>query len=174
MTIAKSHGGGIDLSSQPGHGSTFTVYLPASVPMPAVTPAPEALPKPGGSRRILIADDDPDLRELAARIFSELGYQSESYADGAAAWEAFQAHPERYDALLTDEVMPNLAGSDLAARISALRPGLPIFLVTAYCSPGLELRAHQAGVVRVLSKPYRRADLAEAFGNALGVGRNPA
>ncbi len=174
MTIAKSHGGGIDLDSQPGHGSTFTVYLPASLPTPAAVPAVEAQTRLGDNQRILIADDDPALRELATQIFSELGYQSESYADGAAAWEAFHAHPERYDALLTDEVMPNLTGSDLAARISALKPGLPIFLVTAYCSPGLELRAHQAGVLRVLSKPYRRADLAEAFGKALGAGRKPA
>ncbi|MBI3714501.1 MAG: MASE1 domain-containing protein, partial [Betaproteobacteria bacterium] len=116
MTIAKAHGGGIDLRSEPQKGSTFTIYLPADASVPAAADLQPALIR-GRGQKILIADDDPALRELATQIMSELGYRCESHADGAEAWAAFEAHPDQYDALLSDEVMPNVTGSELATRI---------------------------------------------------------
>ncbi len=170
MTIAKAHGGGIDLKSAPGQGSAFTIYLPADAAAQAPLELEPALIR-GRGQRILVADDDPALRELATQILTELGYQCESFADGAEAWAAFEARPAHFDALLSDEVMPNVTGSELAARVHGLRPQLPMFLITAYASPGLEMRAQQAGVIRILNKPYRRADLGDAFGKAFDTGQ---
>ena len=201
LSIAKAHGGGIDVASQPGAGTTFTAYLPimgAQVSAVVQTTAsenapyaeahaqpaapeynhkyslknnPELLFPRGHDQCVLLVDDEPALRELAAEILASLGYQSVSFSTSAEALAAFERQPDRFDAVLTDEVMPGLTGTQLATRIHALQPAIPIFIITGYGGVGFELRAQQAGVARILRKPYEAHELAEVFANAFSVSR---
>ena len=169
MSIAKAHGGGIEVASAPGEGATFTVYLPliaADDRVIEVSNAAKILPR-GRDARVLLVDDEPSLRDLAEEILTLLGYQTASFGDSVEALAAFERDPARFDAVLTDEVMPGLSGTQLAARIHALRPALPILIITGYGGPGFELRAQRAGVTTVLRKPYQMSELAHALDKAL-------
>jgi CheY-like chemotaxis protein len=84
-----------------------------------------------------------------------------------AALQAFRAEPQRYDAVLTDETMPDMSGVDLAREMRRVRPELPIVLMSGYSGAQLTERAHAAGVNELLRKPLVRRDIAEALGRAL-------
>ena len=170
MSIAKAHGGGIDVESAPGAGATFTVYLPAAGAAAVATGTTAAEPKGvprGHDERVLLVDDEPALRDLAEEILAGLGYQTASFGSSTEALAAFEHDPDRFDAIVTDEVMPGLTGTQLANRIHAHRPEMPIIIITGYGGPGFELRAQQAGVMTVLKKPYQRNELAHALARAL-------
>jgi signal transduction histidine kinase/CheY-like chemotaxis protein len=168
MSIARAHGGGIDLTSDVGRGSTFTVYLPAVTGEAArqLPQSMEALPR-GQDERILIVDDESPLRDLAEEMLAAMGYQTASYATSAEALDAFKANPNAFDAVLTDEVMPDVSGTQLALEIHKSSPHIPILIITGYGGPGFELRAQRAGVWRVLKKPYQQREIALALAEAL-------
>lgn len=200
MSVAKAHGGGIDVEShasihRPTHlttadrntlGTTFTAYLPIfSAAASGVRDAGAANAVLGESASsattahsvvrgndqcILLVDDEAPMREMAAEILASLGYQSVSYESSAEALAAFVRQPDRFDAVLTDEVMPELAGTELAKRIHAVKPEVPIFIITGYGGLGFELRAQEAGIARILRKPYEAHELAEVLANAFSVG----
>ncbi|MEO8101599.1 MAG: MASE1 domain-containing protein, partial [Betaproteobacteria bacterium] len=158
MSVAKSHGGGIDVDSAPGSGATFSVYLPlaSAAAVARVTAATsDNLPR-GRDECVLLVDDEPGLRELAEEILAGLGYQTVSFGSGTEALAAFEREPSRFDAVVTDEVMPGLTGTQIASLIHAQVPAMPIIIITAFGGPGFELRAQQAGVLSVLKKPYQR------------------
>ena len=167
MSVAKAHGGGIDVDSAPGAGATFTVYLPLYDSTANTLDVAIHLPR-GHNECVLLVDDEPALRDLAEEILAGLGYQSASFGDSAEALAAFERDPDRFDAILTDEVMPGLTGTQMAGRIHALRPDTPIIIITGFGGPGFELRAQQAGVSTVLRKPYHLHDLAHALAGVIG------
>ncbi len=160
LSIAKSHGGGIAVESEPGQKTTFTIYLPATADTGGKTPV--ALPR-GHDERILLVDDETPLRELAEELLVELGYQVASFGSSIEALAAFERHPAAFDAILSDEVMPGMGGTQFASKVRDIRPDLPILIITAYGGPGFELRAQQAGVIQVLKKPYQKNELANAL-----------
>lgn len=167
MSIAKAHEGGIDLESQVGEGCKFSVYLPAVGDDEEERQRPLGdLPR-GNDECILLVDDEAPLRNLAAEMLASLGYQSASYATSEEAFAAFERQPDRFDAVLSDEVMPNLSGTQLAARIQAIAPHIPVVIITGYGGPGFELRAQNAGVVQVLKKPYEKRVLAMTLADVL-------
>jgi CheY-like chemotaxis protein len=115
----------------------------------------------------MIVDDDPALVELAEELLAELGYEPIGYTDPKAALDALRSEPERYDALLTDEVMPALTGTQLTEALRAFAPQLPVLLVSGYGGPQLAARAAAVGVTRVLAKPLQRGELAQALDQLL-------
>ncbi|MBL0122801.1 MAG: MASE1 domain-containing protein [Betaproteobacteria bacterium] len=160
LSIAKSHCGAIAVESIPGKGATFTIYLP--VFESASIPHEIELPR-GHDERILLVDDETPLRALAEELLVDLGYQVASFGESTEALAAIERNPAAFDAILSDEVMPGLTGTQLAARVREIRPDLPIVIITGYGGPGFELRAQQAGVIRVMRKPYRKDELARAL-----------
>ena len=167
MSVAKAHGGGIDVDSAPGAGATFSVYLPVAGDAVAVrSTEPDSVPR-GRDERVLLVDDEPGLLDLAEEILAGLGYQTASFGSSTEALAAFERDPDRFQAIVTDEVMPGLTGTQLASRIHAQKPQLPIIIITGHGGPGFELRAQQAGVMSVLRKPYQRNQLAHALSSAL-------
>jgi CheY-like chemotaxis protein len=150
-----------------GEGCTFTVYLPAvGEDEREQSQQFDDLPR-GNDECILLVDDEAPLRNLAAEMLASLGYQSASYATSEEAFAAFERQPDRFDAVLSDEVMPNLSGTQLAARIQAIAPHIPVVIITGYGGPGFELRAQNAGVVQVLKKPYEKRLLAMTLADVL-------
>jgi DNA-binding NtrC family response regulator len=104
---------------------------------------------------------------LAEEMLAELGYEPVGFDSSSAALQAFRAEPRRFDLVLTDEAMPDLAGSDLACEIRRVRPDVPIILMSGHGGARLEDRAARIGVNEVLHKPLQRSDLAESFARNL-------
>ena len=155
--------GAIDVHSAPGRGARFTLFLPEC--QDAATAAPEDLPAPaaGSGQRVLVVDDDPELVALAEEMLAHLGYEPVGFTDPRAALAHVRDALQEVDAVVTDEGMPGMSGTQLAEALRALAPNLPVLLITGYGGPHLAARASQAGVSRVLSKPLQRAELAHAL-----------
>ncbi|MBL0390228.1 PAS domain-containing protein [Ramlibacter monticola] len=164
--IVADLGGGIDVCSRVGAGSTFTVYLPWQGSAQATDAQVE--PMAGGSgETILLIDDEEALVRLGEEMMAELGYEPVGFASGAAALETFRDAPQRFDAVLSDEAMPEMTGSELAREIRRIRPDIPIVLMSGYVTPALIDRAREIGIKEVLAKPLAARDIARSLAEAL-------
>ena len=165
--IVTDSSGAIDVKSEPGRGSRFVVYLPR-VDSPAVAEGENAAPVARGrGERVLVVDDEAALVALTSEVLKRLGYEPVAFSDGAAALAGFEAAPQRFDAVIADEVMPGLTGTDLARKLRARRADLPIVLVSGYIGPMMSERALAAGVDEILKKPVQSRELAAALARAL-------
>jgi PAS domain S-box-containing protein len=170
--LVADFGGAIDVATQSGMGTTFTVWLPAAgeTPRPVAEPAVE-LPQ-GNGETVMIVDDESALVALAEETLAALGYEPAGFESSVAALEAFRAEPRRFDLVLTDVTMPDLGGVELACEIRRVRPELPIVLMSGYSGGQLGERAQAAGVAEVLRKPLVARDIADALGRALRPANN--
>lgn len=161
--IVTELGGAIDVSTAIGCGTTFAIWLPctgeATVPSTDLTPQ---LPR-GRGQTILIVDNEKPLVALVEEVLAGLGYEPIGFTSSVAALQAFRAAPYRFDAVLSDESMPEVTGTELAHEMSLHRTHMPIVLMTGYGGAQLHERAQAAGVGEVLRKPLRRRDLAECL-----------
>jgi PAS domain S-box-containing protein len=166
--IVSDLGGAINVTSKAGEGTSFEIWLPVTGEsgIPAVETA-HALPR-GKGEIVMIVDDERQLVALAEEITAQLGYEPVGFQSSSAALAAFRAMPQRFDAVLTDESMPDLIGTELANEIRQLRPAIPIILMSGYGGTQLTNRAAEVGLNEVLRKPLHRRDLAEALARVLG------
>jgi PAS domain S-box-containing protein len=168
--IVTDSAGAIDVASAPGRGSRLTIYLPRVESPVVVEEANQAPVVRGRGERVLVVDDEEALVALASEALKRLGYEPTGFADAVAALAEFEAAPERFDAVITDEVMPGLTGTELAASLRRRRVDLPILLVSGYIGPMLAERARAAGVGEILKKPLQSHDIAAALARALRRG----
>jgi nitrogen-specific signal transduction histidine kinase/ActR/RegA family two-component response regulator len=167
--VTLAHGGAIDVQTTAGVGTRVTVYLPRHKgEAPAEDDASGELPR-GRGQTVLIVDDEPQLVELAQDMLAELGYEPVGFAESGRALAAITMRPDRFDAVVSDEVMPDLTGSELCARLRAQGFPRPVILVSGYGGPGFEARAKSVGATQVVRKPYRRRELALALAEAFGA-----
>jgi CheY-like chemotaxis protein len=153
--IVKQSGGFIDVESEPGQGARFKVYLPRVEEAVATAEAP----KPSGSRlrgseTVLLVEDDPSLRTLAREILTVQGYTVIEAASPVEAIRMHEGHKESIHLLLTDVVMPEMNGPQLAARLKAARPGMEVLFMSGYTGAAL---AQQGGAEfggAFLPKPF--------------------
>jgi len=164
--IVTSLGGGISLETELGKGTVFHVVLPTIEETPEKLTETTA-PLPSGTERILFVDDEPVITRLAARMLESLGYDPSVAGDGVKALEMFEQNPDRFDLVITDQVMPEMTGSELVDRLLAMRPNLPIILCTGFSDKMSAEQAMAAGVREYVMKPIARRDLAEAIRRAL-------
>ena len=164
--IVTDLGGGIDVESRLGAGSTFCVYLPwhgSAQPTPAQI---ERIPA-GHGETILLVDDEEALVRLGEEMMAGLGYEPVGFASSTEALAAFRQTPQRFDAVLSDEAMPEMTGSELAGEIRRIRPDIPIMLISGYVTPALTERARDLGIAEVLAKPLAARDIARSLADAL-------
>jgi CheY-like chemotaxis protein len=157
--IVSAHHGAIDVQSKRRQGATFSVYLPQIEA--TVHPEPDhdrSIPH-GHGETILIVENDEPLMLLGEDMLAGLGYEPVGFGHGKAALAAFRADPERFDLILTDEVMPELRGTELAAAVHDIRPQVPIVLMTGYTRALKPDRLQAAGIRDVLKKPLLSRDL---------------
>ena len=109
------------------------------------------------SSRILVVDDDMVIRQLNAKVLSLFGYQTETAEDGAAAWEALQAHS--YDLLITDNNMPKVSGVELVKKVHSARMSLPVIMATGRLPKEEFTRYPWLQPAATLLKPYTVAEL---------------
>jgi PAS domain S-box-containing protein len=166
--IVAELGGAIDVATRPGEGTKFEIWLP--VAGEAARPVVEAvgeLPR-GHGETVMIVDDERSLVALAKEMLAGLGYEPVGYESSSAALQAFQAEPQRFDLILTDEAMPDLVGTELAHEIQRIQPTLPIILMSGHGGAQLAQRAAAVGAKEVLRKPLQGRDLAESLARVLG------
>ena len=117
----------------------------------------------GEGQVILAVDDEVDVLHALEEMLAQLGYEPVGFNDSRDALKAIRADPRRFDAIVSDEVMPEIIGTQLATETRKLNPTMPIVIASGYGGAGFEARALAAGVNRVLRKPYRMAEIAEAL-----------
>jgi CheY-like chemotaxis protein len=171
--VTISHGGGIDVESRKGAGTKFVVYLPVYAGSAPVLERERADTPRGNGEVILVVDDEPSMVEMSQDLLAELGYEPVGYTSSVRALEAYKAAPHRFAAVLTDEVMPDLTGTELCAMLRAQDESLPILVASGYGGSGFELRATNAGATRILKKPFRKHELGTALAAVLPQ-REPA
>jgi FixJ family two-component response regulator len=163
----------VDVATVVGKETIFTVYLPLAGEVAApTTPGERVEPKllRGGHERILIVDDEESLVKLVTETLAELGYTTAGFTTSASALAAFFADPEQYDAVITDESMPGTSGSELIRKMRAVRPTIPIVLVSGYLSAAVVRNAMKAGASEVLRKPLSGRLLAASLERVLHDG----
>jgi len=167
--IVSSMGGAIEVQSEPGSGTTMSVYWPLLQPISTGASVQPAAQPAGAGQAILIVDDEPELVRLAEEIVASLGYEAIGFSDPTAAIDSFRRAPARFDAVITDERMPVLHGTTLAGMIHELRADIPILLVTGHHERQTDARASRAGIIEILDKPLRAGALRAALGRAFAV-----
>ena len=165
--IVTDSAGAIDVASAPGSGSRFSIYLPqVESPALAADAASGSIVK-GNGERVLIVDDEEALVAVTSEALKRLGYEPVGCANGTAALATFDAGTE-VDAVIADEVMPGLSGTQLARALRRRRPDLPFVLVSGYTGPILAEQALGAGITEILKKPVQSRDMAAALARVLG------
>jgi len=164
--IVTELGGGIDVDSKPGDGTAFTVYLPWSSAQALPATGAEDVPL-GEGETVLLVDDEDALVRLGEEMLAELGYEPVGFTSSVEALKAFRESPERFQAVLSDEAMADMTGAELAKAIRAIRPDIPVVLMSGYASPLFTARARNIGVVEVLTKPLVARDIARSLAAAL-------
>jgi PAS domain S-box-containing protein len=139
--VVHNRGGTLAVTSAPGQGTTFQVFLPIATLATAVEDLSEENP-PTGSERILFVDDEPMLVEIACRSLTWLGYRVTPMTSSLEALERFKAAPDDFDVVVTDLTMPKMTGDELAAAIRTIRPDMPIILCSGYSE---RVRSAKAG-----------------------------
>jgi CheY-like chemotaxis protein len=155
--IVRGHGGAIFADSQPGRGTTFSVFLPACPEGTSVTAAIEESTSRnvhGHGEHIMYIDDEESLVYLAVRFLEHVGYRVDGYTRVDDALVAFRARPRSYDVVITDYNMPGMSGMDLAQQLMRIRPDAPVALTTGYLRPAEVEQAHALGIREVIPKPY--------------------
>ncbi|MDB5308239.1 MAG: Blue-light-activated protein [Gemmataceae bacterium] len=154
--IVTAHGGHIRVESEPGAGTTFRVYLPRGAESRAAA-APEPLSHrvlPEGTETVLLAEDEPIVLALAARVLRDGGYEVLEARDGEDAIRVAEGHPGLVDILVTDVVMPVRGGRQVAETISLARPGLRVLFMSGYTDDAVVRNGVMHEKVHFLPKPF--------------------
>ena len=173
--IVTGLGGAMNVRSRPGEGATFEIYIPRlerAAPLDAETAIDPA--RRGHGETILFVDDDRSLVLLGEEMLAALGYEPVGFDNSKAALAAFRVDPGRFDLLLTDEVMPEITGIELADTCHQIRPDLPILLMTGDIRPLRPERIRAAGIREILRKPLLAAQLGECLARHLDGQAMPA
>ncbi|HTL29887.1 MAG TPA: response regulator [Tepidisphaeraceae bacterium] len=153
--IIRRHGGTIDIASSIDHGTTFIIHLPILRGPLAVTP--HAAAKALRPLRVLVVDDQPQIREIVSAYLAEDRHIVETAAGGREALEKF--HDGCFDLVITDRAMPEMSGEQLANAIRQIRPAEPVILLTGFADLVHETGQSAESVDLVVSKPARLDDL---------------
>jgi PAS domain S-box-containing protein len=166
--FAKQSGGHLAIDSQPGQGTTVRLYLPRVVEL--VSDDAQHVIEPimlVGQESVLVVDDNAEMRSVARRHLSALGYRVREAASGPAAVDCLR-EGQRFDLLFTDVIMPDgMTGYQLAAVARQIQPGLKVLFTTGYARPAETPERGEFPPGPVLRKPYRKLDLATAVREAL-------
>ena len=178
--IVKQHDGYINVYSEPGHGTTFKIYLPvteSAVEEAKVTVEPEVL---GGTETILLAEDDEGLRNLASDVLDQLGYTVLLAKDGEEAVQRYAKDRERIDLLLLDIMMPRMGGPEAFEKMRQIGGTIPLIFMTGYSSDLVKSRflkqnfSIEALGADVIQKPYNIDKLGRKVREVLDASRAKA
>jgi len=166
----KQSRGHIRIYSEPGEGTTIRLYLPRAYSGVDTKPIEKVGAHPGGSEAVLVVEDDPDVRAFAEAVLQRFGYRVSAAAGGHQALELLEQGMD-CDLLFTDVVMPGgMGGRELADAATRLRPGLKVLYTSGYTENAIVHQGRLDPGVNLLSKPYRRDQLARRVRQVLESG----
>jgi CheY-like chemotaxis protein len=167
-----NHGGFIEVHSEFGSGTRFSMYLPASdTGIPVVAFKTSVIEK--GIGKILVIDDEKLIREMASEILRELGYSIVTSIDGEEAVRYFNVHNREIELVLLDIAMPKMGGYDCFMRLKAINPSVKVIVFSGYSIDEEAQRILDQGALAFIQKPFDIQGLTEAIGR-LKINKNPA
>jgi PAS domain S-box-containing protein len=161
--IVQSLGGAIELWSEPGVGTRIDLLFPAVVEVAEGAAVAAAGAPAAGGRHVLLVEDEPALASMEKRQLESLGYRVTVHTSSVQALEAFRAAPATFDLVVTDNNMPRMTGLQLAQALLAMRPDLPILMVSGIAETADADRLSEIGVRGVLAKPHTAKALHQAL-----------
>ncbi len=170
--IVKQNRGHIDVASEPGKGATFTIYLPRHGGKKAQPPKEEPTASvPGGHETLLVVEDEPSLLALDQRMLEKLGYRALGAATPGEALRLAEAQTGTIDLLITDVIMPEMDGRELAQRLRATYPHIGVVFISGYTANVIAHHGVLAPGVHFLQKPFMIKALAAKVREALDSDR---
>ena len=159
--IVTQSGGQVEVESAPGQGSRFRIYLPQVAERAAPGESrPTLLPHPQGRERILLCEDDAQVRDFVRQVLASLGYDVHTAADGEEALRLAGERAHGVHLLVTDVIMPKMNGRELAERLTALRPEVRVLFISGYPGDALSPSGASAPAELPLQKPFSISELA--------------
>lgn len=165
--IAKAHKAIVDVESQKGVGTTFQVYLPAIAHQELGVPADQVGQEQGRGEKILVIEDEPLLRDLLTDFLSGAGYDVIKAGDGEEGIAVYREHADAIDLVLSDIGLPKLDGEQVCNEILKTNPQAKVILCTGFIEEQKKTSLLEQGVVDVLHKPYKVAEVLSAVRSAL-------
>jgi PAS domain S-box-containing protein len=165
--IMQTHNGVITVESQVGQGTTFRLYFPAETKAETMSPAAAGAVPRGHGQRILVLDDETALTTVLQIMLRRLGYQAATSNHASQAIQMYRENPTGFDLVITDLTMPEMNGLEVARQLHAIRPNLPVILVSGHSVSADADRLRAAGIGERLDKPVSLGALAGAVERAL-------
>jgi len=164
--IVNNYGGAITVDSTVGKGTTFTIYLPQYGKTPVNNDfLNKTITK--GNEYILFVDDEQEITFMGKKMLENLGYKVTIKTDPLSALEEFKMNPGQYSLLVTDQTMPKMFGTELAARMKEIRPGLKVIIITGYIDKISEDMITEKGISEIIMKPLILSDFSKVIRKVL-------
>jgi PAS domain S-box-containing protein len=169
MAIVKSHEGIVKLSSEPGKGTTFKVYLPAMklVAEEEIKPTEQSVMPRGNGETILLVDDEPTILAMSGETLEHFGYRILAARDGAEAVAIYSERKNEIAVVLTDMMMPTMGGPSLVSVLLGINPAIKIVRSSGFSANSAQGKSSEAGVKHFLRKPYTTETLLKTIRAAL-------
>ncbi len=165
--IVRNHNGHIAVQSRPGKGSTFDIWLPVVEKISDAPRAEEGETVPGGSERILLVDDEPQIVQMEKQMLERLGYKVTELTDSSAALHVFRNAPDEFDLVITDMTMPRITGIELSRELMQIRPDIPVILCTGFSELVTREKAMERGIREYIMKPILKGEMAKSIRRVL-------
>jgi two-component system cell cycle sensor histidine kinase/response regulator CckA len=167
--VVNNHRGFVQVDSEPGHGTTFSIYLPlGSAAEPAAADGRSTGPEHDPARTVMLVEDEEMLRELGVMLLETDGYRVLAAKDGVEAVEMFEAHADEIGLVVCDLGLPRLGGRDVFLRMKEIKPSVRTIVASGYLEPSLRTEILRAGVIDTVQKPYDFRELIERIRSIIG------
>lgn len=167
LGIIESHNGLIEVNSTPERGTAVNIFLPVE---PTETPETKILSANiplGDGENVMLIDNDAFFLDAIQAHITMLGYKVKAFVSSLQALEVFKRAPQQFDLIITDQSMPEMTGMQLVKEIRQINTAIPIILCTGFIKTVSKETANNYAITKILEKPVRRQNLAEAISQAL-------